>query len=331
MFNTSEKMNPLISIIVPIYGVEQYLDQCVESIVSQTYQDLEIILVDDGSKDQCPEICDQWAEKDQRIKVIHKVNGGLSDARNAGIRQMNGDYVSFIDSDDWIDQSFIQKLYEAMVENQSDVAECSVQLVGETGNYLQNRKVFSEQKKIDKKTALEHLIDESGIYQTVWNKLYKKEVIEGFMFKVGKHHEDEFWTYKVIDRISSLSTVEEPLYFYRQRESSIMGNTYSLKRLEGLEAKYERYQYFSTDPVLSQKCSVKLLVDCLWNLQAAARALSPDEFKTAREYVLNIVREMSSASIGRSDQRTTTKIWLHMFRLFPTATIKIRNVLKVGL
>ena len=151
------------------------------------------------------------------------------------------------------------------------------------------------------------------------------------MFKVGKHHEDEFWTYKVIDRISSLSTVEEPLYFYRQRESSIMGNTYSLKRLEGLEAKYERYQYFSNDPVLSQKCSVKLLVDCLWNLQAAARALSPDEFKTAREYVLNIVREISSASIGRSDQRTTTKIWLHMFRLFPTATIKIRNVLKVGL
>ena len=123
----SEPNNSLISVIVPIYNVEKYLDKCVESIVTQTYKNLEIILVDDGSPDRCPEICDKWAEKDERIKVIHKKNGGLSDARNEGYAVSSGEYISFIDSDDYIDREFYAILSNAL-DNGTDIAECATRL-----------------------------------------------------------------------------------------------------------------------------------------------------------------------------------------------------------
>ena len=115
---------PKISVIIPVYGVELYLDKCIESVVNQTYRNLEIILVDDGSPDRCPTICDEWAELDNRNKVIHKKNGGLSDARNAGIRIASGELIGFVDSDDWISEGMYQLLYENMIENNSDISAC---------------------------------------------------------------------------------------------------------------------------------------------------------------------------------------------------------------
>ena len=118
-------MEELISVIVPIYKVEDYLDRCIQSLVNQTYKNLEIILVDDGSPDDCPRICDEWEKRDQRIKVIHKENGGLSDARNAGMKVMVGAYVSYIDSDDWIAQDMYQKMINAIKKNNADICECA--------------------------------------------------------------------------------------------------------------------------------------------------------------------------------------------------------------
>ena len=140
--------NPLISVIVPIYNVEEYLNRCVESIVNQTYQKLEIILVDDGSPDNCPRMCDDWAKKDSRIKVIHKENGGLSDARNAGMKITTGEYISFIDSDDYIETCMIEILYEAIKKYDCDIASCRVRIVMDDKpsipltSAIDNKKVF---------------------------------------------------------------------------------------------------------------------------------------------------------------------------------------------
>ena len=162
----------LISVIVPIYKVEEYLDCCIRSIINQTYSNLEIILVDDGSPDGCPEICDAWVKKDSRIKVIHKENGGLSDARNAGMVIASGEYVAFIDSDDRVESEFIQKLYNVITEHNADIAECAVSYVDENGNILRvrNSAPITEMGKIE---ALHRLVLEDGVFQTVWNKLYR--------------------------------------------------------------------------------------------------------------------------------------------------------------
>ena len=122
---------PKISVIIPVYKVEEYINRCIKSVVNQTYDNLEIILVDDGSPDNCPVICDKWAEKDSRIKVIHKNNGGLSDARNMGMKIASGELIGFIDSDDWISKEMYQLLYENMKENESDISACGVKMVWE--------------------------------------------------------------------------------------------------------------------------------------------------------------------------------------------------------
>lgn len=322
--------NPLISIVVPIYNVEKYLNQCINSIVKQLYDNLEIILVDDGSVDGCSEICDKWAQEDQRITVVHKANGGLSDARNAGIRAAHGSYIAFVDSDDWIEDSFVQNLYDEIQSAHSELAECSVKVVDESGVFLKYRKAYAEQNPIERNSALKHLIEENGIYQTVWNKLYKMDLVKTIPFETGKYHEDEFWTYKVIGKTERISVVDVALYNYRQRTTSIMGNAYSLKRLDGLQAKFERMQYFQNNPDLYTLCSEKLLIDCLWNLQMTERYLNSKDKKRAQQYILEIVNQVSGQTNHSTELKLTTRCWLWLFSKFPVYTAKIRNMLKIG-
>ena len=164
---------PLISVIVPIYNVEKYLDRCVDSIINQTYKNLEIILVDDGSPDNCPQMCDDYAKKDSRIKVVHKENGGLSDARNVGMEVATGEYVSFIDSDDYISLDFYETLLETIVDNDSDIVECGVVKFYEDNSFDK----YSDDLKVtnyDTVDGLEGLINENPFKQHVWNKLYNQ-------------------------------------------------------------------------------------------------------------------------------------------------------------
>ena len=188
----------LISVIVPIYKVEAYLDKCVQSIVNQSYRNLEIILVNDGSPDNCGAMCEAWAAKDGRIKVIHKENGGLSDARNAGLAIATGELISFIDSDDWIEPEFLQTLYDALVAQNAQIAECAIHLVDEEGKILRSRGP-AKCESIGKIEALRRLVMEDGVYQTVWNKLYRRQVIAGILFEKGKYNEDDFWPYQIFD------------------------------------------------------------------------------------------------------------------------------------
>lgn len=232
----------LISVIVPVYKVEPYLNKCVESIVKQTYKNLEIILVDDGSPDNCPVMCDEWAKKDSRVKVIHKQNGGLSDARNAGMEVATGRYISFVDSDDWVHCEFLERLYTAIQETQSDISACDVKLVyTDEADSTDNRDFLVSTHTPEQ--AMSTLFAGEAFRSVVWNKLYRRDLLSEEKFEVGRYHEDEFFTYRIIDKCDKLAYVDAQMYYYLQRENSIM-TTASVKHLDALEAGMRRLELF---------------------------------------------------------------------------------------
>ena len=228
----------LISVIVPVYKVEDYLDRCVQSIVDQTYTNLDIILVDDGSPDRCPQMCDEWAKRDGRIRVIHKENGGLSDARNAGMRVAAGAFVAFVDSDDWVSERYIERLNQAIGHTGAKMAACGVRFVDDE---TQNTGLKGEEPVFQVFPA-EPALSGCGwkrIRAVAWNKLYHHSLLEGEKYPIGKYHEDEFFTYRIVDKAGCVAFVEEELYCYYQRSGSIM-HEFSMKRLDALEAYMQR-------------------------------------------------------------------------------------------
>lgn len=278
-------MNPLISVIVPIYNVEKYLARCVDSIVNQTYKNLEIILVDDGSPDRCPQMCDDYAEKDSRIKVVHKKNGGLSDARNAGMAVATGKYISFIDSDDYVSDDFFECLLDVMNKENSDIAECSVVKFYEDNRFDE----FSDDlsvKTYDTQDAMSALIAENPFHQHVWNKLYKTELVKDIPYAVGKLNEDEFWTYRVFGRANKVARLNKTMYYYFQRNSSIMGVGYNIRRLDALEGKANRQKYIENNfPDLSTQAKIDLYGSCMFAYQSVLKFMSGAEKKKALELI----------------------------------------------
>lgn len=278
-------MNPLISVIVPIYNVEKYLARCVDSIVNQTYKNLEIILVDDGSPDRCPQMCDDYAEKDSRIKVVHKKNGGLSDARNAGMAVATGKYISFIDSDDYVSDDFFECLLDVMNKENSDIVECSVVKFYEDNRFDE----FSDDlsvKTYDTQDAMSALIAENPFHQHVWNKLYKIELVKDIPYAVGKLNEDEFWTYQVFGRANKVARLNKTMYYYFQRNSSIMGVGYNIRRLDALEGKANRQKYIENNfPDLSTQAKIDLYGSCMFAYQSVLKFMSGADKKKALELI----------------------------------------------
>ena len=284
---------PLISVIVPIYKVEEYLDRCIKSIVNQTYKNLEIILVDDGSPDNCPQMCDNWAEKDNRIKVIHKENGGLSDARNAGLKIAKGDYISFIDSDDWINLFFYEILLDTMLKEKSDIVQCEKQ---DCGEYSSDNNVYPSNINVEtynNKKALSFMISDNIFRQVVWNKLYTKKVISSY-FKTGVYNEDEFWTYLIIGSSKKCTYISAKLYYYFKRENSIMGSAFSVKRLDGVKARVERHRYIELYyPELIRLSRLSVFASCFYHYQLSIRYLKSKERKNACSFLNQISKEFS--------------------------------------
>lgn len=234
-------MNELITIVVPVYNVERYLDKCVESIVSQTYKNLEIILVDDGSTDGSGKKCDEWAEKDSRIKVIHKENGGLSDARNKGIDIATGKWIGFIDSDDYIDVTMFEKLYKACIENDCKVSSCG--FLREFDDKSRNERwTTKDDMLLDRDGMMEYLY-KAAVGWGAWNKLYDISLFDDVRYPYGKTREDEYTTYKIFCKIDKLYYISECLYFYYQRDDSITGVSFSIKNLDSLEALEQAMEY----------------------------------------------------------------------------------------
>ena len=233
-------MDSLISVIVPIYKVEKYLKKCIESIQKQTYKNLEIILVDDGSPDKCGEICDEYAENDSRIIVIHKKNGGLSSARNAGIEIAKGDYIGFVDSDDYIEPYMYEKLLDAIEQNNSKLSVCAINYVFENGKKICKSK-SSENRNFDFFEAIKEMNTYELFDMGAWSKLYKKDLFDDIRFPENKLSEDFFVMYKIFDKAQRISYVGIPCYNYLQRSESITKSKKINK--DFVEAAYEQMLY----------------------------------------------------------------------------------------
>lgn len=231
---------PQISIIVPVYKVEQYLDRCVNSILNQTFTDFELILVDDGSPDRCPQMCDEWAKKDARIHVIHKENGGLSSARNAGLAVMQGEYVNFVDSDDWIEHHMLERLFTLLKEHpESQIAQCGARRTkGE--EEIKEAKNSPQIRVLDQKGMLDYFFRVNGEESNtgVWNKLIKVEILNGFEF-VDTLNEDVEASYEFFTRAKLMVVTDEKMYNYFINQSGITNSKFREKDFDYL-AVWER-------------------------------------------------------------------------------------------
>lgn len=258
-------MSEMISVIIPIYKVEKYLPECLDSIINQTYQNLEIILVNDASPDGCGEICDRYAAKDQRIKVIHKgKNEGQAAARNTGMDMAAGEYLFFVDSDDWLSRDALEKLYDGLQRYQTDccVGACVTMLEDESGKMKACGSDHKGEKCETAKKAMEHVLLAGS---AAWNRLCKKEMFENLRFPLGRINDDECFILRAYERMESIVFLDCETYFYRKRANSITTSAFSVKMVDCLYNSRENLE-FVTDkaPELILAAEFKYYKTLLW-------------------------------------------------------------------
>lgn len=239
-----------ISVVVPVYKVEEYLERCVRSLICQTYTNLEIILVDDGSPDRSGQMCDAFAQQDPRIRVIHKKNGGLSDARNAGIEAATGAYIAFVDSDDWYDPTMLQTLYRLCEEYGAGIAECSYRNIYQTHTAAESA-CSGEIMEFTPVQAMECNLDWQHCKPVAWNKLYRADVVGDIRYPVGKIHEDEFTTHRFYLAAKKIVYVDVALVNYERRNLGSITASFKPKNMEACEAFRARMHLIWNDPELS--------------------------------------------------------------------------------
>jgi len=245
----------MISVIVPVYNVEKYLDKCMESLVGQTYKDFEIIVIDDGSTDGSAILCDKWAEKDKRVKVFHQENKGLSVVRNRGLELAVGEYITWVDSDDYVDKCYLEKLSEVYKSTGADMVMCS--FYTETDGLVEyTGKKWFQAEETDRQTFLERLYV-NGMYSVVWNKFLPREAYQGVQFPVGRVFEDSSVMLSLAKKCNKIVVIEEPLYFYRRHKASITLQS----RDEAKSIKYvnDNYLWLKEDIEVYQKEGKKKL------------------------------------------------------------------------
>lgn len=279
-------MSPLISVIIPVYKVEAYLNACVESVLAQTWQNFEIILVDDGSPDNCPAMCDEFAARDSRIRVIHKENGGLSSSRNAGIDAARGEYLAFLDSDDLWTPLFLERLHRAIEETGADFSVCLFRRF--RGEPPTNLPTPAKTISLNQREAFECLfgvhnenmvIAPNKLYSTqlfspvnenmavAWNKLHHTDTFRAVRYPLGKLHEDEAVIHEIIGAAATIAWVEEEHYLYREAPNSITTSRFNLRRLDEMDAKEPRIRFFEQHGMqdLAYKAKIGYL-SCLMRL-----------------------------------------------------------------
>ena len=241
-------METAISVIVPVYRVEKYLPACIDSILNQTFTDFELILVDDGSPDRCPEICDEVARRDARVRVIHQANAGLSAARNAGIEIAHGEWLGFVDSDDYIAPQFYEKLYQTAQRTDADCVMCSVQNVDESGKPIDSALMrVADEVKTGREVLRKIGRDDVTPYLTAWNKLYRRKLFNTLRYPAGRQNEDVFVFAELFCQVQRAVCVAEPLYFYRKRIGSIMNSVVTLRNLDEMWAYVNCFEHLQQD------------------------------------------------------------------------------------
>lgn len=288
-------MKKLISVIVPVYNVDSYLQRCLDSLLNQTYEKLEILLIDDGSKDESPSICDAYAEKDSRIRVIHKENGGLSSARNTGLKMAQGDYIAFVDSDDYLKKDMYEYLMKGIEKYDADISVCQRIMVKngkETPCDRENDEVY------DTETAVKKLLNED-IMNAVWNKLYKREITEGIEFPVGRNYESTAVTFQYITRAKKVVNLKKSKYYYLMRDGSIVHEKNIKNRSDWCLSHIDRYNELMK---VYPKYRYHVLNDFYYVAVKLADAVSthPDEYEGYAQrlrFISDFVKENRSAII----------------------------------
>lgn len=278
--------NDLVTIIVPIYNVEKYLKRCVDSILNQTYDNLEIILVDDGSPDNCGNICEEYATKDKRVKVIHKKNEGVSEARNIAISKSNGNYITFVDSDDVIAKDYVEYLHNLVIEFSADISLCSFAKFStniKKEDMNENIEIFSSEQ------ALENLFYQKNILTSCWGKLYNKKVFDGLTFPKGINVGEDLATiYKTFANSKKIVVSHSIKYFYFYRQSSAINSKFDVKRVDSLKFASEMVEFAKIKfPKLIMAAYNRLFMEAVFIMIKIPR----NKYKREKNMVYNIIKE----------------------------------------
>ncbi|MCI6420699.1 MAG: glycosyltransferase [Blautia sp.] len=320
-----------VSIIVPVYQVEKYIRQCVDSILAQTFTDFELILVDDGSKDKSGQICDEYARMDTRVKVIHKENGGAADTRNRGMDQAVGNYVMFVDSDDYLAPTMLECLYRNILNENADIAAC---------NYLyffenDRKKDFATNVQSEVLTGTEIFYYRKnernyGFWTVVWNKLMKRETVGKVRFRSGKYYEDEFWANEIYQMDIKIVTIPECLYYYRQHENSTMRQKKIARSLDLIEAYQERIYIYLQEQKYSGQ-AYKVLVYSLEHLEESKRLITNEDER--KKYIQeekrtkDIVNQLKKRKLSRIQKVSLVFLGIKPCLVFSVG-IKFRGLLE---
>lgn len=316
---------PLISVVVPVYRVEKYLDHCIQSIAEQTYSNLEILLVDDGSPDGSGAICDRWAARDSRIRVFHKQNAGAGAARNTALDAARGEIITFVDSDDYLHPNMFSHLCGLMKDG-VEIAECEIGIT-ERDDLAMDDGTGAEILVCETEEALRLHIQDEVFRQTPPNKLYRRECVGDIRFPEGNLIDDEFFTYKVLGNARKLAHSCACMYAYRQQSGSAMHKPYSLRRLQGLDAKLQRLSYFEQRfPGLVREAKADLLMTCLGAMQGCLRSLNGEEMDAARKKMNEIMKQITPLEIPEGTP-AKRKLLLKAARGHLEGTAKILNYL----
>lgn len=323
-------MNELISVIVPVYKVESFLDCCISSIVNQTYKNIEIILVDDGSPDRCPQICDSWGEKDKRIKVIHQENAGGGQARNRALDIAEGEFITFVDSNDYIAPEMFEFLHNQF-QNEIDIVECGYSVVQNEKAVFGDKELELEFKVFNAREAMVENIKDQIFRQLIWNKMYRRNVIGNIRFPKGKQIDDEFWTYRVLGNAKKLIYTNKVLYAYRQQENSVMHLLSPEKRLQAIEAKIQRHVYIQSNmPELETESLLNLWFTCIYQGQLLMKTMKKEEYQSIWNVLKQVIGKYPIKEYLKEIQ-DKQKLWLRFADISFYWVCKCRNILRIGL
>ena len=311
-------MLPKISVIVPVYNVENYVSKCIESIINQTYSNLEIIIVDDGSTDKSGEICEYYAKRDDRIVLVHQENQGLSMARNNALDIAKGEYIGFVDSDDWIAPDMYEVLYNSAVQCGADISVCNFYCMDKAGEFVLDfygRYIFKDNDSIIKSVLenddkMTHYFDYDPYGVVVWNKLYDKKLFDGIRYPCNKMFEDTFTTHKLMDKANKVTVSPECKYYYLWRSDGLTKKCFTPVQLERIEASIDRYDYISAKhPKFENICRKHIFSDLLY---CAYKAFEDGVIAENREEIETSVKKVKVYSTDECDLSKNEKLLLRL-------------------
>lgn len=314
-------MFPKISIIVPVFNVEKYIHDCIESILNQSFKDFELILVNDGSSDRSGDICDEYSKKDKRIAVIHKENGGQSSARNRGIDIAKGEYVGFIDSDDWIEPDMYKILYEKAIEINADISACNIVEYQKDSS----KRFFCLDKTdriFDRNAAINEIYLNERLTFSPCNKLYKLELFKGLRFKEGYILEDMDFAYKIIHHSNKIFYTGQALYNYRYNDNSTLRKTFSKKRLDEYQVRKDMYTFYLENyPNQANEVYAELVLKGL-ELYINVEKYYRNE-KKQYKYLIDVDREKLKSLVSKKDYNRKKKILLMIGLISSNLLVKV--------